>query len=116
MYPEIIKELGQAAEGVIAVSLAYPAKQGEDKFEQEFRKEYGRDPNVASTLGYDMVQILAKAAQNRKITGKDLINKVIGLKSFKGLNGKVEININGEFKLPVSLIKIKNGQITPYKQ
>lgn len=116
MYPEIIKELGQAAEGVIAVSLEYPIKHSEGDFEREFKKEYGRDPNVASTLGYDMVQIIARAVGNKKITGEDLIKKIIELKSFKGLNGKTEISTYGEFKLPVGLIKIQGGRITSYNQ
>lgn len=110
MYPSVIEELGAYAEGNIAISLDFPVK-GDKIFEDKFEMAYKRKPNIASSLGYDMVMLAGKATQGRALEGNEIVDRLISLGEFNGLNGNSKINSYGEFKFPISIVEVNEGKL-----
>jgi len=108
MYPELIEETGNSSEGVIAVSLNFPVNK-DNQFVRKFKEHYNKEPNVAASLGYDMIKMIYEA--NKKNSDKNLINQIINLKNYVGLNGQVNISNDGECNFSVNIIRIKNGKL-----
>ncbi|MFH0906244.1 MAG: penicillin-binding protein activator [archaeon] len=112
MYPSIIKEAGDFTEGVVAISLEFPINQNL-KFKEDFLRYYSKEPNVASSLGYDMIYMIGNVTKGKKLERKDIIDKFITQKNFNTLNGLVTINEYGEFSFKTYKIKVENGKLVP---
>jgi len=117
--PKLIEQLGKAAEGVIATSLAPGV---EDKavadYVERWRKEVGREPNGLpyTQYLYDAPYIVAavfKALDDKKLplTGENFRREMVATKTFDlPLTGRLTINENHTVNKPVFLMEVKNGK------
>ena len=118
--PKLIEQLGKAAEGVIATSLA-PGSAGNPAVEayvQRWKKEVGREPNGLPYTQYlhDAPYIIAavfKAMDGKKLplTGENFRKEMLAIKTFDlPLTGKLTINDNHTVNSPVYLMEVKDGK------
>ena len=120
--PTLIQQLGAAAEGVIATSLApgvddSPAVK---EYVARWQKEVGREPNGLPYTQYlhDTPYLVAAvfASMDKKglpITGENFRKEMLAIKSFDlPLTGKVTFSEDHTVNKPVYLVEVKNGKWT----
>jgi branched-chain amino acid transport system substrate-binding protein len=120
--PKLIQQLGAAAEGVIATSLA-PGVEDSDKVKDyvaRWQKEVGREPNgLPYTLYlYDAPYLVAsvfKALDDKKmpVTGENFRKEFLAARTFTlPLTGKTTIGEDHTVVKPVYLMEVKGGKWT----
>jgi len=120
--PKLIEQLGTAAEGVIATSLApgvtdSPAVAA---YVERWKKEVGREPNGLpyTQYLYDAPYIVAavyKSLDEKKLplTGENFRKEMLAIRSFDlPLTGKLTINDDHTVNKPVFLMEVKDGKWT----
>jgi branched-chain amino acid transport system substrate-binding protein len=121
--PKLIEQLGPAAEGVIATSLApgvtdSPAVKA---YVERWQKEVGRAPNGLPYTQYlhDTPYLVAAVfgALDKKgvaATGESFRKEMLAIKSFDlPLTGKIEFSDDHTVEKPVYLVEVKGGKWTP---
>lgn len=120
--PKLIEQLGAAAEGVIATSLA-PGPDNSPKVKDyvaRWQKEVGREPNGLPYTQYlydapYMVAAVFKSMDTKKmpITGENFRKEMLAMKSFElPLTGKTVLGDDHTVVKPVYLMEVKGGKWT----
>jgi branched-chain amino acid transport system substrate-binding protein len=118
-HPKLIEQLGRAAEGVIATSLAPGIEEPKVKeYVDRWVKEVGREPNGLpyTQYLYDAPYIVAKvfkSLEDKKvpITGESFRKEFVDIKTFDlPLTGKLVINDDHTVSKPVYLMQVKDGK------
>lgn len=120
--PKLIEQLGQAAEGVIATSLAPGVNNSPAvaAYVERWKKEVGREPNGLpyTQYLYDAPYIVAavyKSLEDKKLplTGENFRKEMLAIRSFDlPLTGKLTINDDHTVDKPVYLMEVKGGKWT----
>lgn len=117
--PKLIEQLGKAAEGVIATSLAPGVEERPvAEYVERWKKEVGREPNGLpyTQYLYDAPYIIAavfKSLDDKKqpLTGENFRREMVAMKTFDlPLTGRLTINENHTVNKPVFLMEVKNGK------
>ena len=120
--PKLIEQLGAAAEGVIATSLA-PGPDDSDKVKDyvaRWKKDVGREPNGLPYTQYlydapYLVATVFKSLESKKIpvTGENFRKEMLAIKSFDlPLTGKLTLADDHTVTKPVYLMEVKGGKWT----
>jgi branched-chain amino acid transport system substrate-binding protein len=120
--PKLIEQLGKAAEGVIATSLA-PGVENSPAvatYVERWKKEVGREPNGLPYTQYlydapYIVTAVYKSLENKKLplNGENFRKEMLEIRSFDlPLTGKLTINDDHTVNKPVYLMEVKGGQWT----
>jgi branched-chain amino acid transport system substrate-binding protein len=120
--PKLIQQLGAAAEGVIATSLA-PGPEDSDKVKEyvaRWQKEVGREPNGLPYTEYlydapYMVAAVFKALDEKKmpVTGENFRKEMLAMHTFAlPITGKTTLNEDHTVVKPVYLMEVKGGKWT----
>jgi branched-chain amino acid transport system substrate-binding protein len=120
--PRLIRQLGAAAEGVVATSLApgptdNPAVKA---YVERWKKEVGREPNGLPYTQYlhDAPYMIAATfhgmeAKKLPMTGENFRAEMLAIGTFDlPLTGKLVINADHTVKKPVYLMQVKGGAWT----
>ena len=123
--PQMVKQIGAAADGLIVASLApgvadSPAVAA---YVERWKKEKGREPNNVPVTQYvhDGAYIIKALVEhldktNTPLTGENLRKALLEVKSFKlPLTGDVTINENHTVLKPVYLLEVKGGAFVPIR-
>lgn len=121
--PKIIEQLGKAAEGLIATTLA-PGPQINPRvgeFVERWKKETGRVPNGLpyTQYLYDEPYIIAQLfdwviKQKLPITGENLRKALLTIKEFDlPMTGKLIVGEDHRVHKPVYLMTVKDGALVP---
>ena len=123
--PQMVKQLGAQADGLIVASMApgvtdLPAVAA---YVERWKKEKGREPNNVPVTQYmhdgayivkALVEHLDKA--NTPLTGENLRKALLEVKTFQlPLTGEVTINENHTVQKPVYLLEVKGGAFVPIR-
>lgn len=120
--PQIIKQLGPAAEGLIVTSLAPGVDKPEVKaYVERWQREQGRVPN-----GLPYTQYLHDAPimvsqlfdwvlrQNLPVTGENMRRALLAIRRFElPLVGTIEVNETHRVAKPVNLLTVEKGSFVP---
>ena len=120
--PKLIEQLGAAAEGVIATSLA-PGPEDSEKVKDyvaRWKKDVGREPNGLPYTQYlydapYLVATIFKALESKKLpaTGENFRKEMLAIRTFDlPLTGKVTLSDDHTVKKPVYLMEVKGGKWT----
>jgi branched-chain amino acid transport system substrate-binding protein len=123
--PQMVKQLGAQADGLIVASLApgvadLPAVAA---YVERWKKEKGREPNNVPVTQYvhDGAYIIKALVEhldktNTPLTGENLRKALLEVKTFKlPLTGDVTINENHTVLKPVYLLEVKGGAFVPIR-
>jgi len=123
--PQMVKQLGAQADGLIVASLApgvadLPAVAA---YVERWKKEKGREPNNVPVTQYvhDGAYIIKALVEhldktNTPLTGENLRKALLEVKNFKlPLTGDVTINENHTVLKPVYLLEVKRGAFVPIR-
>jgi len=121
--PKVIEQLGQAAEGIIATSLAPGAGDlpAVAAYVERWQKQEKRDPNGLPYTQYlhdapYMVAAILTAMDKKGLapTGENFRREMLALATFDlPLTGSVTISDSHTVAKPVYLVEVKNGKWTP---
>jgi branched-chain amino acid transport system substrate-binding protein len=120
--PKLIQQLGAAAEGVIATSLA-PGPEDSEKVKEyvaRWQKEVGREPNGLPYTQYlydapYLVAAVFKALDDKKmpVTGENFRKEMLAMHTFSlPITGKTTLNDDHTVVKPVYLMEVKGGKWT----
>lgn len=105
------KKAGENAEGAYTSALPFTLNEYGQEFKEVYRQEYGNPPFFPATYGYDLPFILKEATGGEKVSGKELVGRIISLQEVNTLNGPVEIKSNREINPPLVPARIVNGSL-----
>lgn len=120
--PKLIQQLGAAAEGVIATSLAPGADDSDTvkAYVARWSKEVGREPNGLPYTQYlydapYLVAAVLKSLDNKKtpITGENFRKEMLVMRTFAlPMTGKTTLGEDHTVVKPVYLMEVKGGKWT----
>ena len=108
-----LEQIGKVANGIVG-----PATLVDDEtikipeaevFIKRYKSKYNKRADFNGGLGYDMFKIAAVGVMNAKDDGTTVINYIKNQKNFKGVTGDILIDSNGDSKIQLELMQIKNG-------
>jgi branched-chain amino acid transport system substrate-binding protein len=124
--PNLVKQLGTAADGLIVASMAPGATDSKDvaAYVERWKKEKGREAaNLPATqYFYDQAQIIKGLVEKcdqvgEPLTGDNLRKALLSIKKFDlPLTGPVEFRDDHTVQKPVYLMEVKNAVYTPLRR
>ncbi len=116
---QMIKALGEAAEGLVFPRPAFDPNADDPKmqaFARAFRTRYHRQPDIYAAHGYDAVKVIAKAIDGAGIaTAKEIRGQLLTA-TFEGVTGRMKFNLNGDVVKVPRIYAVLNGEIVPYEE
>ena len=108
----------------ISIIYTYPQSSESrelDNFIQKYNKKYNTDVEslpIHVGAGYDSVKILIskiRECNNEKNESTDCVkNKLLEVKDYKGVNGLISFDSDGNVVMPTEIREIKNGEFFKY--
>jgi branched-chain amino acid transport system substrate-binding protein len=81
-------------------------------FVKKIRERYGKNPEANASLGYDALQILARAVrESGSLDRKAIRDRIAATKDYQGVSGTITMGPNRDPLKSVAMIKIENGQM-----
>lgn len=108
-----LEQIGNVANGIVGSATIVDDEtttvpQAAD-FIKRYREKYNKRADFNAGLGYDMYKVAAIGVMNAKGDGTAVINYIKNQKNFKGVTGDILIDSNGDSKIQLELMEIKNG-------
>lgn len=121
--PRLLEHGERYVEGAVFVDGFFPESTEPKvaRFVNEFKKIFGRTPDIFSALGYDAAQIVFSAVAQGADTREEVRRRLASLKGFEGVMGLTDMGPDNDasrqlFVLSVEKKKIRHLQmITPYR-
>ena len=109
----VLREAGNAAEGVIYILPAPAEGEKTDEFIQEYEKVYGIKPELFAAEGYDIIWLIANAIKDTgKTDPKSIKDYLYKVKNYQGASGIITFDENGDVLKPMAIKTIKDGKPT----
>ena len=108
-----IEELKQVGEGIIYTSQLVDI---DKEYKQEYKNKYGEEPELFSSINYDIINLLFNAVQKCDENNSCIKDFLYSVKNYKGASGIITINNKGWVERPIQLKTIKSGQFAPYEE
>lgn len=111
--PQILREQGKVAEGVV-FSSPLPADEADvvvGNFRKTYEAKYTKKPGLVADYAYDALRILAEAAKLAGATDGESLRSGLGkIKDFRGASGLINFDANGDVVKPAGLKTVRNGE------
>lgn len=111
--PQILKEQGKVAEGIV-FSSPLPADDADvvvGNFRKAYEARYTKKPGLVADYAYDALRVLAEAARLVGATDGESLRSGLGkIKDFYGASGLINFDTNGDVVKPAGLKTVKNGE------
>lgn len=110
--PQLLSELGPAAEGTI---VAVAAKPGEDyeprqQFIKNYRERFKKDPGLVSDTAYDALRIICRGMKETDGSPKAVSQWLHSLKDYQGVAGVTNFTAIGDIKGDLAIYQVVNGK------
>ena len=118
--PKLAELAGKDALSKVYYTTAYSSEDTSPevvKFNDAFKKKYGKVPDAFNALGYDMAYLVADALKRAgAVDSLKLKEALESTKDFKGITGNVTIDKNHNTVKSVTVIEMKDGKPTFLKK
>lgn len=106
---------GPAADGSIVTMPFNPARGGQavQQFTEQYRREFGSDPDSFAAHGYDALQLAATALRSSAERGVALREALASINTYEGVTGKGGFDASGNETRPVELAQVQSGRFVP---
>jgi len=102
---------GEGLEGVIfSGPILNTGGEAGRSFMAEFKREYGREPELDSGFGFDSVRLIAEALRQGGSEPHAVRQTLIGIRGFHGVFGDVNVLPSGDMDVPLAINRFENGQ------
>lgn len=109
---DILKNAGNASEGVIFTSITFDKdmnKQTRD-FYKKYLNKYNEEPDGFSAVAYDAIHILYKCLKNNPYDVNRIKENIYSIKNYQSLLGTIVFDESGDIILPIKIKTVKNGK------
>lgn len=119
---EFLEIAGESAEGIIyGIMAGYDPESGKEsveKFLNDFKSKYDKDPGFLEALGYDSLKIVTIIMTECKNPSDAtcIKEKLYQIKDYYGASGLTSFDEYGDATKTIILKVIKNGQFVPYTE
>lgn len=115
--PEVLSEVGPAAEGVLLTQTAMPPDApAVASFVEAFTAKHGHPPGIWAAHGYDALMVLVQAMQEGGTRPNDLWKGMRSIRNFQGASGVIQFDERGDVsKFPRTYV-VKDGELVDYEQ
>jgi len=110
---ETFRLAGDAAEGMIVVDSVWDPDSADPEihaFVERFRQATGSAPDYAAASTYDAARILDWALRDGARTGEEIRQRLVALRDFRGIQGVLSFDTDGEVNLGAALLEVREGR------
>ena len=113
--PDVLREVGLAAEAVIVTQTAMPPDApAVASFTAAFQAKHGHPPSIWAAHGYDALMVLVQAMQEGGTRPNDLWKGMRSIRDFQGASGVIQFDERGDVsKFPRTYV-VENGELVDY--
>lgn len=111
--PELIKNAGDAAEGIYFAIPKYNTKSKDSRFlnfAKSYREHFNSDPDMFAADGYDAVFLVKRAIETHGKLGSQIRDGLYAIKNFPGVYGAISIDRNGDVIKPLVIRTVQKGK------
>jgi branched-chain amino acid transport system substrate-binding protein len=116
--PQILQEVGEAAEGAIFPVPTYDPESPNDEvgvaYANAYEAKYGVKPDIWSAQAYDAMNIIALALEKDVNTGPEIRDEIAKTKNFEGVTGLTSFDEYGEVIKPLRILTVCDGKFVPF--
>jgi branched-chain amino acid transport system substrate-binding protein len=115
--PEVMGQVGPAAEGVLLTQTAMPPDDpAVASFTQAFVAKYDHPPSIWAAHGYDALMVLVEAMQEGGTRPNDLWKGMRSIRNFQGASGVIQFDERGDVsKFPRTYV-VEGGVLVDYER
>ena len=115
--PEVLSEVGPAAEGVLVTQTAMPPDDpAVASFTEAFVAKHDNPPSVWAAHGYDALMVLVQAMQEGGTRPNDLWKGMRSIRNFQGASGTIQFDERGDVsKFPRTYV-VEDGKLVDYER
>ncbi len=112
--PDIIKQAGDMAEGVIFSAASFDGIKDQNSVKQflnAFKSKYpDKEPTTFTSYGYDALKILIDQIQNVGYNSPLVKDALYEMNMYHGASGSTSFDENGDAKKELTLFEVKDGK------
>ncbi len=112
--PELIKQAGDAANGVLVATPWNPNRQSEKAkhFREAYMAKYQHEPDQFAAQAYDAMLLIHQAIEQSGTTTdrKNFRDTLASIKGFEGATGQFEFDENRDPKMDLDVLTVRGGQ------
>jgi branched-chain amino acid transport system substrate-binding protein len=108
----VLREAGNAAEGVTYILPAPAEGAASDRFAKAYKQKYGKNPELFAAEAYDIIYLIAKAIESNpdsKVSAELLRDYLYKVRDYAGASGTITFDKNGDVVKPMAIKEIHNG-------
>lgn len=112
--PEIIRIVGNSAEGIIFTTFFLDEDSKEERtraFFKNYENKFNVKPDGYAATSYDAVYLIAEAIKNNGNTSESIKKGLYKITEFPGLLGIFSIDVNGDVVLPIRMKTMQKGDL-----
>ncbi len=110
---EFDSEIRALADGLVYAMPSNSENEVAQIFARKYTDTYGDDPSITAPLGYDSINLLARAFEFAGTEGNDVRRYLIGVENYDGASGILSFDEKGNVQKPFTFKQIKNGELVP---
>jgi branched-chain amino acid transport system substrate-binding protein len=110
--PEVLRELGDAANGVHYILAAAATGEAPERFARAYEAKFGKKPELFAAEGYDVIRLIADAiAANagKPVSGSDIRDFLYRVRDYAGASGPITFDRYGDVTKPYAIRTIEAG-------
>lgn len=105
---------GRAVEGMVLVGSEMRATPELARFQEDFRRRYGRQPSFAAMWTYDTARILFDAmGRSQGLTGPAVKEAILAVPVYQGLEREIRFDPLGDVVHDYRLVMVRDGRFVP---
>jgi branched-chain amino acid transport system substrate-binding protein len=113
--PEVLAEVGRAAEGMILTQTAMsPDDPAVASFVQAFQEKYRHAPSLWAAHGYDALMVLVEAMEEGGTRPNDLWKGMRSIRNFPGATGVIQFDERGDVSKYPRTFVVEGGELVDY--
>ena len=112
--PKLLEEFPDAMKGAIFVGSFFAESQAgpTQRFTETYRAAYGHDPSFLEAYGFDSIDLLKKAIQERGAEDRDAVRDTLTrIQKFPGATGAINMDSEGNAQHRLVVLTVQEGQI-----
>jgi len=109
------EETLSAAKGSLEGMVYTNAKDPQNWFSEEYKKEYEKSPGPGSAHIYDSVKLISNSIESGKTSNIEIVPYLSSIRNYSGALGTFSSTGSHEFTIPVELKTIRNNEFVRYE-
>jgi len=112
---EILKAVGDKAEGLIFTSFFESDSEKFYNFKNAYREKYGKEFGLQGEYPYDSLYVLKAGIEHAKSFDPEVLKESLYSLEYEGATGLTKFDSLGEVYKPYRAMTVKNGEFAEYK-